>query len=127
MSGSGETLPHVNDFTVEDFESDLDAPTEWFASIPEAIEDIRQGKVALFFFSYTSVMLNWYPPRNDVKKKNWSYSNVKLNNWPAFVCCVHAFILVLPRSAMNRGSITLGFLNCVLFMIIVPRFCSLYW
>lgn len=49
MSGSGETLPHVNDFTVEDFESDLDAPTEWFASIPEAIEDIRQGKVALFF------------------------------------------------------------------------------
>lgn len=34
---------------VDDDEFDLDSPTQGFASIPEAIEDIRQGKVSCFF------------------------------------------------------------------------------
>jgi len=32
-------------FAIDDDEFDLDKPTEGFASIPEALEDIRQGKV----------------------------------------------------------------------------------
>jgi len=35
-----------NVFSVDGDEFDLDSPTAGFASIPEAIEDIRQGKVA---------------------------------------------------------------------------------
>jgi len=35
-----------NVFSVDGDEFDLDSPTPGFASIPEAIEDIRQGKVA---------------------------------------------------------------------------------
>lgn len=45
MSVNGETVPHVNSFPIEDDEFELDSPTEGFNSIPEAIEDIRQGKV----------------------------------------------------------------------------------
>ncbi|OMO84900.1 3,4-dihydroxy-2-butanone 4-phosphate synthase, RibB [Corchorus capsularis] len=36
-----------NDFNIENDEFDLDRPTKGFASIPEAIEDIRQGKMVL--------------------------------------------------------------------------------
>lgn len=35
-------------FPIENDEFDLDCPTKGFSSIPEAIEDIRQGKVAYF-------------------------------------------------------------------------------
>ncbi|OMO63539.1 3,4-dihydroxy-2-butanone 4-phosphate synthase, RibB [Corchorus olitorius] len=36
-----------NDFNIENDEFDLDRPTKGFASIPEAIEDVRQGKMVL--------------------------------------------------------------------------------
>lgn len=49
MPVNGETLPHVNGFPIED-EFNLDSPTEGFNSIPEAIEDIRQGKVVSLFY-----------------------------------------------------------------------------
>ncbi|KAK4795436.1 hypothetical protein SAY86_013430 [Trapa natans] len=47
MSRNSEILPHVDCFPVEDDEFDLDSPTEGFNSIPDAIEDIRQGKLVL--------------------------------------------------------------------------------
>lgn len=37
-----------NGFPVDNDEFNLDRATEGFASIPEAIEDIRQGKVSFF-------------------------------------------------------------------------------
>jgi hypothetical protein len=37
--------PIIDGFSADDDELDLDLPTEGFSSIPEAIEDIRQGKV----------------------------------------------------------------------------------
>lgn len=40
-----------NAFSLDNDEFDLDSPTEGFASIPEAIEDIRQGKVATLSLS----------------------------------------------------------------------------
>lgn len=43
---SAEITPTTNAFFPNDDEYDLDRPTDRFASIPEAIEDIRQGKVS---------------------------------------------------------------------------------
>lgn len=43
---SAETIPTSMGFHSDDDEFDLDSPTEGFSSIPEAIEDIRQGKVS---------------------------------------------------------------------------------
>lgn len=40
-----DTVITSNVFSVDGDEFDLDSPTAGFASIPEAIEDIRQGKV----------------------------------------------------------------------------------
>ncbi|KAF7803757.1 bifunctional riboflavin biosynthesis protein RIBA 1, chloroplastic [Senna tora] len=40
-----DTAVTSNGFPVDDDEFDSDSPTEGFASIPEAIEDIRQGRV----------------------------------------------------------------------------------
>ena len=45
---SADTAPTSSGFPVDNDEFDLDRPTEGFASIPEAIEDIRQGKVSFF-------------------------------------------------------------------------------
>lgn len=43
-----DTAPISSGFPIDDDEFDLDRPTEGFSSIPEAIEDIRQGKVFVF-------------------------------------------------------------------------------
>lgn len=40
-----DVVPTTSGFFSDNDESDLDCPTEGFSSIPEAIEDIRQGKV----------------------------------------------------------------------------------
>lgn len=45
---SADTAPIISGFPVDNDEFDLDRPTEGFASVPEAIEDIRQGKVVNF-------------------------------------------------------------------------------
>jgi 3,4-dihydroxy 2-butanone 4-phosphate synthase/GTP cyclohydrolase II len=45
---AADTIPMSSGFPVDNDEFDLDRPTEGFSSIPEAIEDIRQGKVACF-------------------------------------------------------------------------------
>lgn len=45
---SADTAPTTSGFPVDNDEFDLDRPTKGFASIPEAIEDIRQGKVVTF-------------------------------------------------------------------------------
>lgn len=42
---AADTALTTHCFPVDNDEFDLDRPTEGFASIPEAIEDIRQGKV----------------------------------------------------------------------------------
>lgn len=42
---AADMAPVVDGFSADDDELDLDLPTEGFSSIPEAIEDIRQGKV----------------------------------------------------------------------------------
>lgn len=47
---SADFAPTTDGFPVDNGEFDLDRPTEGFASIPEAIEDIRQGKVENLFF-----------------------------------------------------------------------------
>ncbi|KAJ6740885.1 GTP CYCLOHYDROLASE II-RELATED [Salix purpurea] len=44
---SAETTPTNGSFFADNDEYDLDRPTEGFASIPEAIEDIRQGKLVI--------------------------------------------------------------------------------
>ncbi|KAJ6289111.1 hypothetical protein OIU76_024999 [Salix suchowensis] len=44
---SAETTPTNGSFCADNDEYDLDRPTEGFASIPEAIEDIRQGKLVI--------------------------------------------------------------------------------
>lgn len=43
---AADTLLPSHDFSADTDEFDLDRPTQGFASISEAIEDIRQGKVA---------------------------------------------------------------------------------
>lgn len=45
---SAETTPSGTNFPTDSDEYDLDHPTAGFSSIPEAIEDIRQGKVGSF-------------------------------------------------------------------------------
>lgn len=45
---AADTAPTTFGFSSDDDEFDLDSPTEGFSSIPEAIEDIRQGKVSCF-------------------------------------------------------------------------------
>ena len=42
---TADMAPIIDGFSADDDELDLDLPTEGFSSIPEAIEDIRQGKV----------------------------------------------------------------------------------
>ncbi|KAL6859074.1 hypothetical protein ACP4OV_018076 [Aristida adscensionis] len=44
---SADMAPVVDGFSGDDDELDLDWPTEGFSSIPEAIEDIRQGKYVI--------------------------------------------------------------------------------
>uniref|UniRef100_A0A803Q986 GTP cyclohydrolase II n=1 Tax=Cannabis sativa TaxID=3483 RepID=A0A803Q986_CANSA len=44
---SADTAPTSSGFSDDNDEFDLDRPTEGFASIPEAIEDIRQGKIVV--------------------------------------------------------------------------------
>ena len=48
---AADMAPVVDGFSADDDELDLDSPTKGFSSIPEAIEDIRQGKVLPLFFS----------------------------------------------------------------------------
>lgn len=42
---SADVAPTTSGFPIENDEFDLDFPSEGFSSIPEAIEDIRKGKV----------------------------------------------------------------------------------
>ncbi|KAK6282332.1 hypothetical protein POUND7_016157 [Theobroma cacao] len=44
---SADTAPTSNGFPIDNDEFDLDSPTEGFASVPEAIEDIRRGKMVV--------------------------------------------------------------------------------
>ncbi|XP_048135730.1 monofunctional riboflavin biosynthesis protein RIBA 2, chloroplastic-like [Rhodamnia argentea] len=44
---AADTAPISTSFPIEDDEFDLDQPTTGFASVPEAIEDIRQGKIVV--------------------------------------------------------------------------------
>lgn len=44
---AADTAPTSVGFVVDNDECDLDRPTEGFASIPEAIEDIRNGKIVI--------------------------------------------------------------------------------
>ncbi|KAL9238343.1 hypothetical protein vseg_012776 [Gypsophila vaccaria] len=44
---AADTAPTSVGFSVENDEYELDLPSEGFASIPEAIEDIRQGKIVI--------------------------------------------------------------------------------
>ncbi|XP_047060323.1 probable bifunctional riboflavin biosynthesis protein RIBA 1, chloroplastic isoform X1 [Lolium rigidum] len=44
---SADMAPIIDGFSADDDELDLDLPTEGFSSIPEAIEDIRQGKYVI--------------------------------------------------------------------------------
>jgi 3,4-dihydroxy 2-butanone 4-phosphate synthase / GTP cyclohydrolase II len=46
---AADMAPVVDGFSADDDELDLDCPTEGFSSIPEAIEDIRQGKVCSYY------------------------------------------------------------------------------
>nr|POF22894.1 bifunctional riboflavin biosynthesis protein riba 1, chloroplastic [Quercus suber] len=47
ISGEADTAPTSGAFPIENDEFDLDCPTKGFSSIPEAIEDIRQGKMVV--------------------------------------------------------------------------------
>jgi len=44
---AADMAPVVDGFSADDDELDLDSPTKGFSSIPEAIEDIRQGKYVI--------------------------------------------------------------------------------
>lgn len=44
---AADTAPTSVGFPTDNDEFDLDRPTEGFASVPEAIEDIRQGKIVI--------------------------------------------------------------------------------
>jgi len=46
--GIDTAVPAGSGFSDDDDEYDFDSPTEGFASVPEAIEDIRNGKVVAF-------------------------------------------------------------------------------
>lgn len=62
-----DTVVTTNGFPVDDDEFDLDRPTEGFASIPDAIEDIRQGKVDYFFLTMSQSFFLMAVEVNDVK------------------------------------------------------------
>ncbi|XP_050260521.1 bifunctional riboflavin biosynthesis protein RIBA 1, chloroplastic isoform X2 [Quercus robur] len=47
ISGEADTALTSGAFPIENDEFDLDSPTKGFSSIPEAIEDIRQGKMVV--------------------------------------------------------------------------------
>lgn len=49
---AAEITPNTSSFFIADDEFDLDRPTAGFASIPEAVEDIRQGRVGSHFNLY---------------------------------------------------------------------------
>lgn len=49
---AAETTPSMSGFSTGADEYDLDQPTTGFSSIPEAIEDIRQGKVIILSFPF---------------------------------------------------------------------------
>lgn len=42
---AADVVPTTNGFPLDNDEFDLDRPTQGFSSVPEAIEDVRQGKV----------------------------------------------------------------------------------
>lgn len=44
---AAEMIPSMNSFSIAADEYDLDRPTSGFSSVPEAIEDIRQGKMVV--------------------------------------------------------------------------------
>lgn len=71
ISGNGATLPLTDGFPIEDDEFDLDSPTEGFSPIPEAIEDIHQGKVVFIIYRYSA----YYVRQN----YNSSYSSEKFS------------------------------------------------
>lgn len=50
LSPSDSPNAPPNGFVAEDDDFELDLPTPGFSSIPEAIQDIRQGKVRFFSF-----------------------------------------------------------------------------
>ena len=50
LASSDSANAPPNGFVAEDDDYELDLPTPGFSSIPEAIQDIRQGKVRFFFF-----------------------------------------------------------------------------
>lgn len=56
-----EITPNTTGFFTTDDEFDLDRPTVGFSSIPEAVEDIRQGKVgpllASLFMGYDKLIV----------------------------------------------------------------------
>lgn len=52
---SAENTPTCYVFPDDSDEFDLDYPTVGFSSIPEAVEDIRQGKVGRLLFCYYAV------------------------------------------------------------------------
>lgn len=53
--GADTAVPAGSGFSDDESEHDFDSPTEGFASIPEAIEDIRNGKVVTFSLFLGSV------------------------------------------------------------------------
>lgn len=59
---AADAAPISNGFPIDNDDSDLDRPTEGFASILEAIEDIRQGKVCWFlgFFLFPELIILFY-------------------------------------------------------------------
>ncbi|XP_009785972.1 bifunctional riboflavin biosynthesis protein RIBA 1, chloroplastic-like [Nicotiana sylvestris] len=44
---AADVVPTTNGFPLDNDEFDLDRPTQGFSSVPEAIEDVRQGKMVL--------------------------------------------------------------------------------
>lgn len=54
---AADTAPTTVGFPIDSDDFDLDSPTEGFSSIPEAFEDIRQGKVSC-------LSLKWWKPKD---------------------------------------------------------------
>jgi 3,4-dihydroxy 2-butanone 4-phosphate synthase / GTP cyclohydrolase II len=64
---AADMAPVVDGFSADDDELDLDSPTEGFSSIPEAIDDIRQGKVLPLFLlriAFTSIYVVIMPGKS---------------------------------------------------------------
>lgn len=53
---AAEITPNTSGFFIADDEFDLDRPTAGFASIAEAIEDIRQGRVGSHFILFLYIL-----------------------------------------------------------------------